>query len=85
MKIDIVHMFKPNIQQHSHPFRTGPTQASPEKASSEQYGFPADIWAFACTFIHAVSGYMPWEKRYSGCDRLEFIVRMFGRINQIEY
>ena len=56
-------------------YRTGPTQASPEKATSDQYSFPADIWAFACTFIHVVSGHMPWEIRYQGCNRLEYIVR----------
>ena len=52
----------------------GPTQASPEKARCDDYSFPADVWAYACTFLHAVSGYMPWTQRFPENNEFVYIV-----------
>ncbi|KAJ6416310.1 hypothetical protein OIU84_002207 [Salix udensis] len=33
---------------------------SPEVARGEHQGFPADIWAFGCTFLEMATGQAPW-------------------------
>lgn len=52
----------------------GQHQWSPEKAKSEGHGFPSDVWAVNCTFIHMLSGDPPWKKRFAEIKYLHYKV-----------
>lgn len=52
----------------------GQTQWSPEKAASEGYGFPADLWAAIAVFVHMLSGSEPWSVRFRNAGFLHYIV-----------
>ncbi|KAJ6292366.1 hypothetical protein OIU78_024522 [Salix suchowensis] len=42
------------------PIAGTPLYMSPEAARGEHQGFPADIWAFGCTFLEMATGQAPW-------------------------
>ncbi len=52
----------------------GATQWSPEKAASEGYGFPAEVWAAGCVLLHMLTGSPPWLQRFPSAGALHFIV-----------
>ncbi len=52
------------------------THWSPEKAASEGYSFPSDMWATMCVLCEMITGDAPWHRRYKNARLLHFVVSM---------